>query len=216
MTQVPHDDVPLFFEGNKATSDDVKDGMYTLYLGDRAEAEVHVFGSESALCDWASLRQDWKRVASMLGTETLARRAEGEDLTRAAKVHRTRYHRLLEDLDEISQETGLEGLDLLRRATVDAPAAEGPASHSAFLHAPPAAGQRLTFAWMPKYVPIYDFGWYGMDNRGTGLTFVAMEGGALYEDPFMRGRCLWFWGISFGTDLARYGFAGIASSGISS
>jgi hypothetical protein len=148
--------------------------------------------------------------------EQLARHAENTDLARARKLLDIRYRRLLEDLDELGQETGLEGPELLRRATMDAPALEGPVSHSAFLWARPAPGQ-FPFAWMPRHIPIPDFGWYGMNDRGVSLTFVAiLLGGALYEDTFFRGRSLWFWGVSTGTSLALFGFDGIASSGHSS
>jgi hypothetical protein len=210
------DGIHLFFEGREVTEDDVKEGSHTLYFADRPEPEVHVFGSESALLDWANLRQDWTRVAHMLGTEQLVGRQKGADIARAAKLHKTRYGRLREDLDALSEETGLEGLELLRRATVGAPAFEGPASHSAFLHAPPAAGSWLNFAWMPRWIPIPEFSVYGMNDRGNLLTFFALPGGSIYENPWFGGRRLWFWGVSFGTDLRPFGFAGIASSGWSS
>src|SRR5829696_2266511 len=99
------DGIHLFFEGRKVTEDDVKEGSHTLYFADRPEPEVHAFGSESALLDWANLRQDWTRVAHMLGTEQLARQQEGADIARAVKLHKTRYERLREDLDELSEET---------------------------------------------------------------------------------------------------------------
>lgn len=89
------------------------------------------------------------RVAHMLGTEQLARHTEGADLARATKLHKARYRRLRTDLEALNQETGLEGIELFRRATVGAPTLEGPASHSAFLRAPPESGHWLHFAWMP-------------------------------------------------------------------
>jgi hypothetical protein len=210
------DGMHLFFEGKEATEDDVKDGSHTLFFADRPEPEVHVFGSESALLDWANLRQDWTRVAHLLGAEQVARHTEGVDLTRATELHKTRYRRLRADLDALGEETGLDGLELLRRATVGAPTLEGPASHSAFLHAPPDSRHWLNFAWMPRFVPIPDFGLYGMNDRGTALTFFATWGGAIYEHPWFNGRRLWFWGVSFGTGLGPFGFDGIASSGLSS
>jgi hypothetical protein len=210
MAQLP-DNTHVFFEGRAATDDDVKEAAHTLYLGDLPEPEVHAFGSEDTLLDWANLRQDWQRVAHMLGVERLARHAKGGDLARARKLHEARYARLREDLDQLKEETGLEGLDLFRRATVGAPAFEGPASQSAFLFR--AAGDWLHFLWLPHHIPMPDFGWYGMNDRGTFMTFVSPWGGALYSDTWFRGRILYFWGICFGLPLTPLGWAGIASSG---
>jgi len=210
------DGFSVFFEGRQATEDDVKVGSHTLVLADSREPELHAFGSQSALFDWANLRQDWKRVAHVLGVEQLARHAEGADLRHAIKLHTTRYERLRQDLDELSQETGLQGSELLRYATVGAPMLDGPASHSAFLHEHAWGGGG--FVWMPSGIPIPSFDMYNMQDRASVLYFAAAWGGAIYEHTWFQGRTFWFWGVSpsAGFALRPLGFDNIASSGWSS
>jgi hypothetical protein len=209
-----HPDLHFFVEGKQATADDVKEAPITLVSDDLPEGKaIHVFQSQDSFRSWVGRTKHKQRAEMIEGTIAQVRKLEKEDHTRAKKVQKARVKRIERELAELAKDTGLKpGSPELYRRALEAPLLEGPILHTAICHEHWDGTGAAVF--LVSAIPIPDFGWLGMNDKTSGLTFLGA--GVLSAETWYQGRAFWFFGAHMWWPPMQLSFAGwdnIASSG---
>lgn len=173
---------------------------------------VYVFSNVYEMNEWAQKTKIGSEVSSCLKLLPNAQAQEANDHKRAKKKLKQKANRIVKDLKELSEITGLStgSMELLKRATVEAPLIEGSIFDPALLYTDIGFEGTVTPLWSGLWLP--DFRWFDMNDRVSSVHALGFI--ALFEHIWWQGASVWLFSHSVADLRLAFNFNDEVSSAI--
>ncbi|HEX7314815.1 MAG TPA: hypothetical protein VF297_12890 [Pyrinomonadaceae bacterium] len=193
-------------QGKKAAKEDaVKYPVLAAGEGLPNEDLVYAFDSKESFAKWAEKTKHAEKIAGILKGLEKVKGYEKKDNTVAKRQQAKLAQRVLEDLKELSDRTGLPiaSTELLKRASDESEPLEGRIfHHSSVLWEHPGGWGA---AWPAFGVPFPDLNWFQWGNRASSVSVNNFA--LLTDNPWYGGQSVYLFGVLWTLyNLANFGF----------